>query len=433
MTDVYFNKLFSYGSNYQSSFQLGIPTFLFLGIIYVVGQYLILQFIRNKSKLVRTKVQLHLNIIHRAVYLIQYGLAALIVFFILEMFTTSAYSTVLLTAAIGVSYILSIVMLGLLSIRFFSWFRSNRDSVVFLYGLASLTLTINAIFTITLAGNSLVFLYQPYIFSHVGQSFVPFITSSLLFQNLNYAYAISSVLSFMATWVATVVILRHYSPNLGKSKYWLLSGFPLAYFLIQILPFFPNILSLLSYSQATFFLLYTFIPIFSRLIGGILFGFALWAVVRKLGKRSAVKDYMIISAYGLTLIFISNQAILLAQNVPYPPFGFVAVSFIGLSSYMLLVGIYSSAISVAEDSKLRQTIRDVATKELRLLDNIGTAQMVQEIQKTVIGVTKRTQETMIEETGVESSITEEDMKQYLEQVINEVKGKAIINKDEDNN
>jgi hypothetical protein len=54
MTDVYFNKLFSYGSNYQSSFQLGIPTFLFLGIIYVVGQYLILQFIRNKSKLVRT-------------------------------------------------------------------------------------------------------------------------------------------------------------------------------------------------------------------------------------------------------------------------------------------------------------------------------------------------------------------------------------------
>jgi hypothetical protein len=123
---------------------------------------------------------------------------------------------------------------------------------------------------------------------------------------------------------------------------------------------------------------------------------------------------MIISEYGLTLIFISNQAILLAQNVPYPPFGFVAVSFMGLSSYMLLVGIYSSAISVAEDSKLRQTIRDVATKELRLLDNIGTAQMAQEIQKTVIGITKRTQETMTEETGVESSLTAEDMRQYLE-------------------
>jgi methyl coenzyme M reductase alpha subunit len=73
-------------------------------------------------------------------------------------------------------------------------------------------------------------------------------------------------------------------------------------------------------------------------------------------------------------------------------------------------------------------LRDIATKELRLLDNIGMAQMVQEIQKTVIGVTKRTQETMTEETGVESSLTEEDMKQYLEQVIKEVKGKATDNK-----
>lgn len=79
---------------------------------------------------------------------------------------------------------------------------------------------------------------------------------------------------------------------------------------------------------------------------------------------------------------------------------------------------------MAEDSKLRQTIRNVATKELRLLDNIGTAQMAQEIQKTVISVTKRTQETMTEETGVKSSLTEEDMKLYLQQVINEVKGKT---------
>ena len=83
---------------------------------------------------------------------------------------------------------------------------------------------------------------------------------------------------------------------------------------------------------------------------------------------------------------------------------------------------------MAEDSKLRQTIRNVATKELRLLDNIGTAQMAQEIQKTVISVTKRTQKTMTEETGVKSSLTEEDMKLYLQQVINEVKGKTDGNK-----
>jgi len=84
---------------------------------------------------------------------------------------------------------------------------------------------------------------------------------------------------------------------------------------------------------------------------------------------------MIISAYGFVLLFLSSQAILLVNAVPYPPFGLATVSFIGLSSYMILVGIYCSAISVAEDSKLRQSIRSFALRESKLLDSIGTAQI----------------------------------------------------------
>lgn len=60
-------------------------------------------------------------------------------------------------------------------------------------------------------------------------------------------------------------------------------------------------------------------------------------------------------------------------------------------------------------------------KESRLLDSIGTAQMEQEIQKKIIDFTKRNQDRMAEETGIQSSLTEEDMKAYLQQVIEEVK------------
>jgi hypothetical protein len=60
---------------------------------------------------------------------------------------------------------------------------------------------------------------------------------------------------------------------------------------------------------------------------------------------------------------------------PYPPFGLPTISFIGLASYLVLAGIYSSAISAAEDSKLRQSIRNFALKETKLLDSIGMAQM----------------------------------------------------------
>ena len=47
--------------------------------------------------------------------------------------------------------------------------------------------------------------------------------------------------------------------------------------------------------------------------------------------------------------------------------------------------------------------------------------MEQEIQARVIAFTKRNQDKMVEETGIESSLTEEDVKEYLEEVILEVK------------
>jgi hypothetical protein len=67
------------------------------------------------------------------------------------------------------------------------------------------------------------------------------------------------------------------------------------------------------------------------------------------------------------------------------------------------------------------SIRSFALKESKLLDSIGTAQMEQEIQRKVITFTKRIQDRMTEESEIQSSLTEEDMKEYLEQVIREVK------------
>ena len=95
--------------------------------------------------------------------------------------------------------------------------------------------------------------------------------------------------------------------------------------------------------------------------------------------------------------------------------------FMGLASYLVMVGIYSSAICISQDSTLRQHIRKFAEKESRLLDSIGTAQMEQEIQRMVIKFTKQNQDKMAEESGVYSSLTEDDVKVYLEQVIKEVR------------
>ena len=46
--------------------------------------------------------------------------------------------------------------------------------------------------------------------------------------------------------------------------------------------------------------------------------------------------------------------------------------------------------------------------------------MEQEIQKRVITITKQNQDRMAEESGIQSSLTEEDMKSYLQEVIEEI-------------
>lgn len=134
---------------------------------------------------------------------------------------------------------------------------------------------------------------------------------------------------------------------------------------------------------------------------------------------SIVVNYMIMSGIGFVLLFVSNQAVVFVDE-PYPPFGFASVSFMGLSSYLVLVGIYSSAISISEDSRLRSSIRNYAMKEANLLDSIGMAHMEQEIEKKVITLTKQNQDRLAEETGIQSSLTEDDVKSYLQEVIKEI-------------
>jgi hypothetical protein len=88
---------------------------------------------------------------------------------------------------------------------------------------------------------------------------------------------------------------------------------------------------------------------------------------------------------------------------------------------MLLVGIYSSAISISQDSVLRKSIRTLAESEFKLLDSIGLAQVEQEVLRKVMPVVKRQAYNIKEETGIHSSLTDEDVKQYLDDVLTEVR------------
>jgi len=128
---------------------------------------------------------------------------------------------------------------------------------------------------------------------------------------------------------------------------------------------------------------------------------------------------MIIAACGLILFFISNQAgsSLFQLGGVYPPFGLITITIIGFSSYLMLVGIYSSAISVAQNSGLRRSIRRSIQQQSPLLDKIGTAQMQQEIENRVLSTIKSQAENLRSETGIETSLDENEMREYMNEVI----------------
>jgi hypothetical protein len=155
-------------------------------------------------------------------------------------------------------------------------------------------------------------------------------------------------------------------------------------------------------------------------MGGLLLGLAFWTIARSVNKGTT-KSYLLISAIGIALLFSANHSSIAVANAPYPPFGIASVWFLGLASYFLLFGIYSSALSITRDLELRQEIRRSVEKQSSLLHSIGTSEMEYQIQKNVINIYKK----LPADAEPQSSLEEEDIKQYIEEVIRKIKDHKI--------
>jgi hypothetical protein len=403
-----------------------ITLFIAMSSAYVVSYYFVLEFIKGRGEkelgYARGKMRLSAATFRKIVSIIQYGITAILIFVILQMVLYSQYSTAAITAVTAISYTIAAVMMGLLAYLFFIWFNQNRRRsgglTVFLYGISSVALVLN-----TIIGLALIHTISQYKSAIVSPRATHYLIgiSSPIHSILNTLYIVTSILGFILMWTATAILLRSYSQRLGKAKYWFLVSIPLVYFISQFLTLFS---SQLASMIALYPVLFTLLFVFTKPVGGILFGTAFYSIGRSSTSSphgNFVRDYMTLAAYGVVLFFVSSQNTV-AQPT-YPPFGVIAASFVGLSAYMMFLGLYSSAICVSQDVKLRQLIRRSAIEEVKFLESIGTAQMEQELQKRVLTIAKKNSDNMIEETGVQPSVSEDDMKKYLEEVLKEIKVK----------
>lgn len=397
--------------------------FICVSSFLCAGQLLILFFINKKNKV--QNLSRPLLLIHQAVPLVQYALIAIVVIVILQLIVNTYYSTILLTSAVAISYTTSLVMIGLLTQKFLTWFRSNKRWVVLIYGVSFAVLFIDLAFalslTINLLGANPAQIWPHYgVLTPIGSG----IKTGSITEILNQAYVLFSIVSFAAMWLATALLLYSHSLRLGRLRYWLVLCSPLVFFLSQFVTVLLNVFVPLIESDPVFFsIFFTMVFSLTKPAGGILFGIAFWAIARNIPNRPIIRDRILISAWAFVFLFISSQANTLFSS-PYPPFGLVTVSFLSLSSYLLLTGIYSSAIAISEDASLRKEIRKSILNDSRFLESISRAQLDMEMQNRVSSIVKKHKIDNIikaeQDATIESSLDDDAAKRYLLEVMDEI-------------
>jgi hypothetical protein len=394
-----------------------LAIFTLISIAYFVGQFMILLFVRNRSKEIPARANVRFYRPYKVTMAVQIALSIILLFVILQLVTTSSYFILDLVATITISYGLAIAMMALLMKSFLSWFRTSKNLVILAYGISAATLAVHLGFTLFFAATALLDVPAEV---RTAVPRIPFFIPGSIGSILYTIYNLTSILSFSILWGATALLLHHYSRKIGRLKYWVLITLPLVYFLSQFPTLFLNIFNPIIRENPIFFgALLTFVFTLSKPAGGILFGIAFWTVSRGIRRTIAVRDYLMISALGFVLLFTADQAIVLI-NVAYPPFGITAVSFIGLSSYLVFVGIYYSAISLSYDDRVRREIKKFAMQESKLLDSIGSAQLEKDIAEKVTAI-RQIHNSATQSLGVQPSIDEHEIKNYIEDVLREMK------------
>jgi hypothetical protein len=378
--------------------------------VFLFGNYWFLGYTKTAST-PKTAGFNGISLIKWAATVAQIAISLLLFILIAEMFFTSEYSLVIITLIIYISYAPSIIFLIFLVYKFAAWFIDHRSLMILCYSIGFSSMVL-ALIASSIYLQSQILNADPVVtpkpvseYSGLGYSL----------SSIAALYEYASIASFVFVWIPTAVLLR--SHFVRKIRYSFTVTVPLILFLS---PFFATELGVvdkmfLDYGDQ-FTLVYYIIFSPYQQLGGLLFGMAFWVTGKKV-KRRHLKTLLNISGIGISLLF-GSSVIHGLNYVVYPPFGLITISFLGLASYMLLVGIYSSAKELAKDTVIRREIYRVAKREISLLSEIGMAELNKTIQSKVEPMIARLEPSWEEERR--RLLEEDDYMKFVAEAIAEL-------------
>jgi hypothetical protein len=430
ITDVIFGTfLDALGKPLNSSF--GVILFITMSItVFFAGLYALRDYMVALRK--NLEAPSFFNRLYKATPIFLYALLVIFGAIIVEMVLFSQYSTYLLILIVLISGV-AILFFGFRTYKFLSWFKSSvnkRHNIMILaFAVSSMLLCISVTVTTVFDTKELVFSRPPSIDPNFHSS------NSMASRHLSrielvihlYMFLVPQVTAIaIAETVAVAYFLRYFKDQIGRATFWTLIILPPVLFLFGI--FAPQLLkstaSEFVYMDPSF-LIFRVIGTAGWVVADFVIAFAYILVAKTLGRQITssrkIINYLIIAAFSTILISPTTNNWI--TNNSYPPFGAIQRAFVVLASFLFSIGIYSVALSVAQDAELRHLARKYA-KEYALLDTLGNAQENAEIIGKVVKLIHKHADSMEKETAVESSMLDDnEVIQYLELVISETRGK----------
>ena len=428
ITDVIFGTfLDALGKPLNSSF--GVILFITMSItVFFAGLYAL----RDYTVALRKDLEApsFFNRLYKATPIFLYALLVIFGAIIVEMVLFSQYSTYLLILIVLISAV-AILFFGFRTYKFLSWFKSSvnkRHNIMILaFAVSSMLLCISVTVTTVLDTKESVFSRPPSIDPNFHSS------NSMASRHLSrielvfhlYGFLVPQVTAIaIAETVAVAYFLRYFKDKIGRATFWTLIILPPVLFLTGVFgPQFLTTGSQFVYADPRF-LLFMILGTAGWVGADLVIAYAYILVAKSLGRqitssRNKIINYLIIAA--LSTILVSPTTNNWITNNSYPPFGAIQRAFVVLASFLFSIGIYSVALSVAQDAELRHLARKYA-KEYSLLDTLGNAQENAEIMRKLVKLIHQDADAMEKETAVESSMLDDDeVRQYLELVIRETR------------
>jgi hypothetical protein len=427
-------------------------------IAYGIGSWVLFHYVKKISEVVIASKSFVDYLIKFAIIL-QFSLLILLSLIFVEFYIFDKSTAFLSSLTFAISSISASFIMSFTALKFFLWFRSsNQNKVILIYGLAAASIATAMIFDggaklllvkiveePTLGSSPLqqgqtngskdhtssdAFIYKQ-VDKYNGDVqyevvkpdrvtvYVVPTEIRMLYQYLNGWIPIT--ISFIFTWAITLIALRKYYQRQGKvpKKFYFVLTLPVVFYLlgrsIEFYTLFTGIV--VRFDDLPNPYLFRVLFRIGVIGGSVLFGLAFFVIAR-ITTAGKIKDCLTIAAIGATLIGISLSPSALQQT-----YGVAGRSLMLLSSLLFSLGFYLSAVYIARDSSIRKHIRSIDRVEF--LQFLGHAQMEIEVEKKVERIAKAQQQTLKEESGINSStkVDDYDIKLYIDEVMKEVKRK----------